>query len=155
MNNTMLWLAPLEKRNKSLSIDSSSKASFYAVKAPKSDIWNCSVWFIQNRGPGVFLYVYVWMQKLTILTDPLVLAFWNSHGVWKDMTHKHSMISLKLFSTYFWTVWKNIRPAVKMHMVVVISYAWLMGSRGFGWIMDTKCTKLLRLCITLGRLEFG
>lgn len=43
----------------------------------------------------------------------------------------------------------------EMHMLMIISFTWLIQSCSPGWIMDTKCTKLLRLWVTLGWWEFA
>lgn len=41
------------------------------------------------------------------------------------------------------------------HMTGCHSFTWLMEPFGLGWIMYPKCTELLGLWVTLGRLEFG
>lgn len=43
----------------------------------------------------------------------------------------------------------------EMHMVMIISFTRLIEACGLGWIIDTKCTKLLRPWVALGRLELG
>lgn len=43
----------------------------------------------------------------------------------------------------------------EMHMMMSSSFMWLIELCGLGWIIDTKCTKLLRVWVTLGRLDLG